>query len=89
MMDTQENKDCKIDRINHLLKLSQHYRDQVEAMAIEFVSLHDEAPGSNEADELMHCIYDGANYQDCMRKIMNWKLQRYQAETKYEEGDFD
>lgn len=66
----------KIDRINHLIAASAGLRDQLEAMAIEFASLHNSPPGSNDWDDLYSVIRDGDNYEGVMLSIRRRHAKR-------------
>jgi len=59
----------KIDRINHLIALASHYRDQLAAMAEEFRSLHGARKGSCDDDDLEGVIYDGEDYRCVLTRI--------------------
>lgn len=53
----------KIDRINQLIAASAHHREQLEAMAVEFATLHNARPGSSDEDDLVAVILDGEDYR--------------------------
>jgi PHP family Zn ribbon phosphoesterase len=76
-MDATPN---KVERINTLLSAAEHHRSRLDVISREFVELHGEAFGSDEADELRHCIFEGDAYETVMRRLMNWKLQKYAAD---------
>ena len=66
----------KIDRINHLIALSHHYRDQLAAMADEFCVLHNANPGSSDKDDLTRVILDGEDYRTTMLAIRHRHVKR-------------
>lgn len=66
----------KVDQINRLLLQATHHRDQLTMIAKEFVDLHGEAHGSCEADELMHCIFDGQPYQYTLERVNLIRAER-------------
>lgn len=66
----------KVDEINQAMLRATHHRDQLIQLAKGFVALHDEQPGSCEADELMHVILDGEEYDLAMRRVMRIKQYR-------------
>jgi hypothetical protein len=67
----------KVDRINRLIDASRHHREQLEAMAIEFATLHNAKPGSCDEDDLIGVILDGDDYKYVMLAI-----RRRHANTK-------
>lgn len=60
-------------RITELQNLAAQTREKQEAIVEEFCKLHGYKLGSDPGDELAAVIYDGANYQDCLKRIMNMK----------------
>ena len=73
----------KPKRIEHLVNVARHYRDQMNAMSVEFVKLHDVEPGSCDADDLISVIYDGFKYDEAMRRIINRKLNAIAEKAEY------
>jgi len=66
----------KIDRINHLVTLAGHYRDQLAAMAEEFRDLHGAKPSSHDDDDLQGVIYDGEDYRSVLMRIRKRRAKR-------------
>jgi hypothetical protein len=83
-MSNHEAKPNKVDRINHLLNTSEHYREQLAAMAAEFADLHQANIGSHDYDDLMGCILDGEEYESAMRRIVNRRCAQHAVEEQEE-----
>jgi hypothetical protein len=66
----------KAERINHLLTIARHYREQLGAIAAEFADLHVSRPGSCDGEDLMGCIYDGNDYTETLLRIRNRRAKR-------------
>lgn len=66
----------KVRKINRMIGSASHHREQLHAIAREFVRMHDEEPGSCEADELMHVILDGEDYTTAMKRVLRIKKHR-------------
>lgn len=71
MNNQEQTHASKVERINHIIDLSKHYRDQLAAMADEFAGLHDVEPGSHDHDDLTGCILDGEAYESVMKRIIS------------------
>lgn len=69
-------------RVNEILAARAHHREFLEALAREFVALHGYPYGSDEADELMHVVFDGQDYEQTMQRIMSWKKRANPWEMK-------
>ena len=67
----------KIDRINELQLMAARNREQMEAVCDEFLQLHGYERGTFEGDELESVIWDGADYEQCMKRIMDLKKERF------------
>jgi flagellar motor component MotA len=81
---SHETKPNKVERINHLLNLSKHYREQLAAMAAEFAELHQANIGTHDFDDFMGCILDGEEYDSVMRRVMNRRISLHAAEEQEE-----
>lgn len=66
----------KINRIKQHLDRARHLCEQLNELAVSFIELHDEPPGSDEADELMHAIFDGEDYANVMERVIALKKHR-------------
>ena len=83
-MSSEVKKMNKVERINHILNLSKHYREQLAAMAAELADLHNANIGTHDYDDLMGCILDGEEYESVMRRIMNRRCAQVAAEEQEE-----
>ena len=68
--DTGPPSGCTVTEINRILVGAAHDREMLEARFKHLLELHEYEIGSDEADDLAHVIFGGANYQDTMRLIM-------------------
>lgn len=59
----------KADRINLLIQRARHHREQMQALSDEFLHLHGEQWGSDDADDLLNVVWDGDNYDSAIRRI--------------------
>ncbi|QEF98181.1 hypothetical protein Mal15_22290 [Stieleria maiorica] len=66
----------RIKNINQYIARAGHLRDQLGELAKDFARLHNEPLGSDEADELMHVILDGEDYQTAMERVIEMKKHR-------------
>lgn len=66
----------KINRINELQLMATRNREHMEAVVEEFLQLHGYELGTYEGDELESVIWDGADYEHCMKRIMDFKKER-------------
>ena len=62
-------------RAKHLLDLSRHYRDQMQAMEEEFIELHGISVTSEDGDDLRRCIAKGDDYYSCLVTITDRHLK--------------
>ena len=67
----------KIDRINAILASAVHHRDQLDAMATEFVQLHGAKPGSEDEEDLVSVILDGDDYRRVLLEIRRRYVRRH------------
>lgn len=59
----------EIERVERLIGMAKHHREQMDAIADEFVSMH--GPTSDyEIDELMRVVHDGESYNETIKRIM-------------------
>jgi len=63
----------RLDQVNQWVQRATHLRDQLHTLAREFAQLHNEPLGSDEADELMHVILDGEDYEVAMERVLDIK----------------
>jgi hypothetical protein len=63
-----------------ILKEAEELRSRLDSLSTEFVHLHGLLAGSDDADELMHCVFDGSDYEKSLRRIINWRCQMIAAE---------
>lgn len=65
------------EETQQILMYAAHLRDQLQACAERMVELYDEPRNSDEADELMGCVFDGADFNKAMKRIMRIKLHKH------------
>lgn len=63
----------KVNRINHLLARSAHLREQMEAVAEEFVELHGYKSNSWQSVLLKSVCWFGEDYQEVLHNVMSKK----------------
>lgn len=57
-----------VQQIGNKLASASHHRQQLAAIAADFVKLHDIDPDTDAADELVDCILQGGNYEEQLRR---------------------
>ena len=62
--------ESKVDRRFRVMGKAAHHREQLSALMLEFVDLHNEPMNSDEADELCTVIRDGIPYDEAMMRVM-------------------
>lgn len=64
------------ERIERIIGIARHHRQQLEAAEAELLEIHRYARGTCEADDLMDVIWGGVSYVEAMQRIRrreDWK----------------
>lgn len=75
----------KIERIKTILGTATHHREQLNALADEFCTLHAVKMGSEDEEDLVSVILDGDNYQRVLLAIRKRRAKKWRDDKKNRE----